>query len=236
MARQGARVCRRGGRSRYRACLAAQKSLTQKRAQGLPGDNLDDAADDVGGMAVIPGRSRLIEQRQLGELQRQIRRVVRSRQASWRCRIGANKLRLTVKTLHGRNAGEKVCQPGCVPQQVLDGDRPARPRPIRACRLFTTPTLGSANSGTNFANRVADEQLSFLDQHHERDRDDRLGHRIDAEDGVAAQRRPVGPSAPTSLPIGDFAAPGDHHGNAGHVARIDFALHHGGRVARGRRR
>ena len=55
---------------------------------------------------------------------------------------------------------------------------------------------------------------------------------INAENGVAAQRRPAGPQRADVVPIGDFAAPGDHHGNAGHVAGIDLALHHGGKPRR----
>ena len=97
-----------------------KNSLMQKRAQGLPGDNLDDAADDVGGMAVIPGCARLVEQRQLGERNDKFGEsgTVRAK------RRRAYKLRLDVKALHGRNTGEKVRQPRCVAQQVLDGDRP----------------------------------------------------------------------------------------------------------------
>ena len=44
-----------------------EDSILQKRSQALPGHNLDDAADNVGGMAVIPRGSWLIDQWQLGK-------------------------------------------------------------------------------------------------------------------------------------------------------------------------
>ena len=37
--------------------------------------------------------------------------------------------------------------------------------------------------------RLVERDLALLDQHHERDRGDRLAHRIDAEDGVVLDRR-----------------------------------------------
>ena len=42
-----------------------ENALAQKCAQGLARYDLDDAADDVGGMAVMPGHARLLEERQL---------------------------------------------------------------------------------------------------------------------------------------------------------------------------
>ena len=80
--------------------------------------------------------------------------------------------------------------------------------------------------GNEFGDRIGDEQLAVLEQHHQRDRDDRLGHRIDAEDGVAGQRRTAGPQRAEIAPIADLAAARDQHGDTRHVTGIDLALHH----------
>ncbi len=70
--------------------------------------------------------------------------------------------------------------------------------------------------------RLVDRDAPLLHQHHERDRGDRLGHRVDAEDGVVLDRR-------LALDIGktldgrmnELAAPVDDRLRAGEAARID---------------
>ena len=77
-------------------------------------------------------------------------------------------------------------------QQILHRDRPFG-RDQFELPVLLDADLRIGEFGDVFRDGVSDEQPSVLDQHHERDRDDRLGHRIDAEDRVAAHRRAAWP-------------------------------------------
>ena len=102
-----------------------KNSLMEKRAQGLPGDDLDDAADHIGGMAVIPRRARLVDQRQLGQFDDEFGGGEIARQGTvWRWRDRRQTSSPRYKGAARRIAGERVCQPGCVAQQILNGDGP----------------------------------------------------------------------------------------------------------------
>ena len=115
--------------------------------------------------------------------------------------------------LDGRCAGEAVGQARGVAHEVLDGDRPLERRKVELVAVDDAD-LHVGEGGDVFRDRIGDEQPSLLDQHHRRDRDDRLGHRIDAEDRVVGHRRAAGRSAPT-VPIGDLAVARDQHGAPG---------------------
>ena len=84
---------------------------------------------------------------------------------------------------------EAVGQSGSMPQQVDDQHRPRR-RPgqegRRGAGLEDAEVLPFRNV---FVDGLVERDAAFLDQHHEGDRGDRLGHRIDAEDGVVLDRR-----------------------------------------------
>jgi len=50
-----------------------------------------------------------------------------------------------------------------------------------------------------FRERIAEQEAALLEQRHRRDRDDRLGHRMDAEDRIRLHRAPVaGSRAPSA--------------------------------------
>ena len=76
--------------------------------------------------------------------------------------------------------------------------------------------------------RVVEMAGPLLEQHHQRRRGDRLGHRIDPDQGVAGPREAAldvalpGPAAP-----GHAAPAGDEGEGAGELAGIDIALHPG---------
>ena len=76
-----------------------------------------------------------------------------------------------------------------------------------------------------FRNGVAEQEMAILDQHHDADRDDRLGHREDAEDRVVRHRRARRRALPAErFEPADLAAPRHHHGRAGQGALVDLAL------------
>ena len=75
--------------------------------------------------------------------------------------------------------------------------------------------------GNEAVNRVVERDLAFLDQHHEGDRGDRLGHRIDAEDGVGlAGQAPGQVALAADELVHDLAVTGDEDLGAGHAAGL----------------
>ena len=83
--------------------------------------------------------------------------------------------------------------------------RPTRPRP-------TSPTDRSRHSRDVTVDRVAELERALLVELHEGDRGDRLGHRVDAPDGVLFDRlRPLPVHEPEGPAVGDCLPPG--HGD-----------------------
>src|ERR1700722_5575457 len=87
----------------------------------------------------------------------------------------------------------------------------------------TMPTFVFAKAGMNFdtgslmRSRPSSTSIG--------DRNDRLGHRIDAEDRVVAHRRPAGSQGPDRLAVSDPAVPGDQHGEARSLLLLDLTPH-----------
>ncbi|MDX5377773.1 MAG: hypothetical protein LPK08_09720, partial [Halomonas sp.] len=72
------------------------------------------------------------------------------------------------------------------------------------------------------ADRVVQLKVAALIQHHKRHRGDRLGHGIDAEDGVVPHDLvPLQVHGAEGLLVGDVAVPGDLHLTAGDLLRAD---------------
>ncbi len=76
-----------------------------------------------------------------------------------------------------------------------------------------------------FGDGVAEQEMAVLDQHHDADRDDRLGHREDAEDRVLRHRRGGRRALPAErIEPADLAVPRHHDGRAGDGSLVDLAL------------
>ena len=72
---------------------------------------------------------------------------------------------------------------------------------------------------------IVEQEVAFLEQHHDADGDDRLGHGEDAEQGVVRHRRgPAGILPAERLEPADLTAAGDHHGHARRGSLVDVAL------------
>ena len=165
----------------------AEQAALQDLAERSAFDDFDDAPEHVGGEAVLPDLARLMHERKRGHRldifgQRPVR---------------IHDVRRLDQLLDRRRAGEAVGQPRRVAHQVLDRDRPLERRKIELVAVGDAD-LHVGEGGDVFRDRIGDEKPPLLDQHHRRDRNDRLGHRIDAEDRVVASSagRP-GASAPT---------------------------------------
>jgi hypothetical protein len=112
-----------------------------------------------------------------------------------------------------------------VPQQVDDAHRRARaPRAERA----DEPALVDAEIAPlrDIAmHRIVERDAAFLDQHHQRDAGERLGHGVDAEDRVFLQRAvALDVHAPERAAMGDLAVALDEGQRAGQFASVQVFL------------
>ena len=179
-----------------------------------PAIDLDDPAEHVGRDGCIPKLRRA----GAAAAARRAPRRARPRVFSWL--IGAA---AWTSFWTWRGPGEAVSQARSVAHQVLDRDRPLGGT-SRALAVLD-PDLHLGEGGNVLGDRIGDQQPPFLDQRHRGDRDDRLGHGIDAEDRVGGHRRPAGPERAERLREADLAVPRDQHRDARRAARRDLALH-----------
>jgi len=169
---------------------------------------------DVGGAAVIPFRARLAHQRHAGD---QLRMLFVGD-------VAAEHLGLGVHALHHPHAGDLVGDAGGVAQQVLDGDRPHRQRELHRAVALDADLL-AGEFGNELGKRIVEQQFAVFHQHHDAERDQRLGHREDAEDAVLGHRRVGGRVLPAlRLEPADLATPRHHRHHAGRRALVDLAL------------
>src|SRR5215472_9263547 len=150
-----------------------EDTFGQEGAERLAADDLDDAAEDVGGTAVVPFRAGLADQWQLRDHDRMLG-------------IGdlaAAQLRFLVELLHHAVAGVVVGDAGGMAQQVLHRHRASYVDELEPAVGLDADLL-PGEFRDEFRHGVTEQQMAFLDQRHDRDRDDRLCHREDPEDGV----------------------------------------------------
>ena len=139
------------------------------------GNDLDDAAENVGGAAVIPFRAGLAHQRQAGD-QRGVFGIAD---------LAAAQPRLLIQLLHQAVAGVVVGDARGVAQQILDRHRPLQRHEVELAVVLDADLL-VGKFRDEFRDGIVEQEMAVLDQHHDADRDDRLGHREDAEDACRA--------------------------------------------------
>ena len=123
-----------------------------------------------------------------------------------------------------RCSKKAVGKTGRVAHQVQNRDRPCGRNALElAVALDADGHRGECRQV--FGDRFREQEPPLLDQRHRCDRDDRLGHGIDAEDGVLAHGRPVGLERAHRLMKGDLAVAGDQHRHARRFPFLDLALH-----------
>jgi hypothetical protein len=133
------------------------------RAERLAADDFNDAAEDVGGAAVVPFRAGLAEQRQARDHHRMFG-------------IGdlaAAQPRLLIELLHQAVAGVVVGDARSVAQQDPAPSSAACNGTSSSLPLFSTPTF-VGEFRNELCDRVGEQEVAVLDQHHDADRDDRL--------------------------------------------------------------
>ena len=146
----------------------------------LAADLADQIADHVGGDRVIPGLARREFQRDLGQvLDHRLQRARLCDLADLLLAIGGIDIGALL---------EAVGQARGVAQQVDDQHRPRR-RPGQECRRRAGLEHAEVFPFRDvFVDGLVERDAAFLEQHHEGHAGDRLGHRIDAEDGVVLDR------------------------------------------------
>ena len=153
----------------------------QHLAQGLALDARQKEAQHLGGVAVVEAVAGLVAERQLAQrLQPYVR-------GQW---IDQRRTQFFVMGVgDGAGGAEGVGQARAVGQQVLDGDVARRRRGgvQRPGGIVQHDHVGQFRQPPG--HRIGKLQLAFLDQHHHGDGGHRLGHRGDAEQGVAGHRQ-----------------------------------------------
>ena len=135
---------------------------------------LDQVTADVRGDAVAPLRTGRELERDTGELRGHVVQGAIARD------LGA-----PVHGVHRVRVHETVGQPGSVGKQVLDGHRRGR---LFGDEPFVVAPIEYLELGPRldvFGHRVVELEAPFLVEHHERRTRNRLGHRIEAQHGVA---------------------------------------------------
>ncbi len=191
-----------------------QDALGEERAQLFPGNDFDDAAEDVGGAAVVPFGAGLAHQRQARD-QGRVFGVAD---------LAAAQPRLLIHLLHQAVTGMVVSDARGVPQQVLHGHRPPKRHQIELAVVLDADLL-IGKFRDELRNGVAEQEMAILDQHHDAGRDDRLGHRKDAKDRIVRHRR-GGRRAllAEGFEPADLTAPRHHRGHARDGSLVDLAL------------
>jgi hypothetical protein len=158
-----------------------ENSFFEELLERLAADLSNEIADHIGGDRIIPGFSR-------GELQRNLCKVFDHRLQRSRFYDFAD-FHLAVGGIHVRTLLEGVGQARCVPQQVDDLHWP-RWRFGQKCRGDTRLKHAEIFPFRNvFMDRFVERDPAFLQEHHEGNGGQGLGHRIDAKDRVVLHRR-----------------------------------------------
>ena len=199
-----------------------EQALFQQFAEGPVGDHLGEMGGDVDGDRIMVGRARLVGEGEFGDTQDQ-----RFQGAA----AVADDDGLGIALGDRAIIEEVVAEARGVGQQVGDIDGPARGlQPFRAVRL-ADQDLAVAEMGQEARQRVVEAESPLLPQHQEQDRDDRLGHGIDAVDRALGNRQAAFRVAPADPPGMEHAvAARDAPFDAAEVLGLDMSLH-GGRDA-----
>ena len=174
-------------------------------------------AEHVGRNAVVPFGAGLRDQRNVGGgLDDLGQRLV------GRLEIDAA---VAVHRIDRRGFHEAVGQARCVRQQVAERDVAFRRHGLQFAAHAAGEHAHVLEAGQIARDRIVQLETPLLVQHHDRRRGERLGHRVEAEDGV--RRHPllafdVGQAA--RVEMHQLAAAQDHGGHPGKPAVIDQAL------------
>jgi hypothetical protein len=146
--------------------------------------HLDEAAEDIGGEAVLPYRSGLVLERDGGELGDRVPDGL----------VFGQDLFVEVHLVDQRIAPESIGQTRSVAQQIADGNLPISRHGLQHLlpRLrieFFHADLDALELRQPSRNRIVEEKVAFFVEDHDRDTGDRFAHRVDAKDRLFRHRR-----------------------------------------------
>ena len=194
-----------------------EDALLQKLLERHAADLADEIADHVGGDRIIPGFAGRKFQRDFGQI------LDHGLQ-----RAGLLDLADLFFAIGGIDVGallEAVGETRGVPQQVDDQHRTGQRAGQEGRRVAGDEDAEVLPFRNVFGDRLVERDAAFLEQHHEGHRGDRLGHGIDAENGVVLDRHlalEVGKALHRA--VHHLAAAIDQQLGSGKAAGVDIAL------------
>ncbi len=195
-----------------------EDALGENLAERLARHDFDDAPENIGREAVLPRRTRLIQERQLGEPRDELLR------RELACEPGHSAL---VELVDLRRAAVAVGEAGRVAQQILDRHLGRRRHRVehglaggRIELLHADLAIGELRDVLR--DGIREQEPAFFVEHHRRDGHERLGHRRDAEDRVGRHRRVRALVAEADgVEVRDTPLARHHHDGAGDAATLD---------------
>ena len=128
--------------------------------------------------------------------------------------LAAAQPRLLIELLHQAVAGMLVGDARGVAQQILDRHRALQRHQFELAVVLDADLL-VGKFRNEFGDGIVEQEVTFFQQHHDADGDDRLGHREDAEQRVVRHRRGCRRALPAEcIEPADLAAARHHHGRA----------------------
>ena len=191
-----------------------------RRAVGRPAR--DQHAEHVRAGVVHPALARLVHQRQRSQSAEPLvrRRRGRARRALAQQQLGHRPLnRIGVRRRHhdAKAHAER--------EQIAHGDRPLRRHRIVERGVERAQHAPPGQLGQQPIHRLVEAQHALLHEDQRRHGDDRLGHRGDADDRVARDRRAAAYRLRADRVDMGVAAPAHGGDDAGHLAALDIARH-----------
>ena len=206
-----------------------EDALVEERGEGLAGDDLHQAAEHVGGDGVVPLIAGLGQEGKGGEAGDHLgERAVVGLEID-----GAG----AVQRVHQGGLHEAVGQAGGVGEEVTPGDGAPGGFQLQLQRVAADGHGHVRELGEEVADRVVELEQALLVEHHDGQARERLGHGVDADNGVRRHGRAGGEvGQPGGALVGDPAAAGQGDGQASELPIGDEAVHpgvHAGKLAGG---
>ncbi len=192
----------------------AKDALLQHLCERLTLDPLDHRAEHVGRHRIIPVRAGVELQRDFREVgDKAVHRVIG---------IEIVDPRLAISRVDRGALLKAIGQSRRMAQQIDHADRRrGRSRQEGDIAAARDEDAGVLELGAELHQRIGQRDLALLDQHHEGDAGDRLGHARDAKDRVVLQRL-AGPRVADARAMRDLAAPRYERRGVRQAAGVDI--------------
>ena len=195
--------------------------LLQKVVKPLAGDGLHQVAADIGGQGIHPTLARVIAQGHLGQLHGEVVQGFALAAAHLVLGVGLVHGVAIVRGAQGREQGA-IGQAAGVAEHMAEGHRRIGSDQLHPVAVAGHPDLMVAPFGNVAADGVVELKIALFVQHHQGHRGDRLGHGIDAEDGVVSHRLvPFPVHLAEGAEVGHVAVTRDGDLAAGNLAGLD---------------